>query len=142
MKYYKIKQGSSVLGIGDSGCLLCYQVKHNVWLHTDEDHAEVILPYGLEVLYHDYWMRQSDKSVEVAEDAEVIEITKQEFDDLYDQIIIQDEPVEEPEPPVEEPIEEESEELPFTMGDLLECLADLEMRVCLLEMGVNVNDNV
>lgn len=133
MKYYKIKDGASVLGIGDSSCLHYYQAKHKVWMKTDENRAEAILPYGQDILYHAYWMYQSDRSVAEAVDAEVIEIAQEEFNELYETLVIEDKPVIEEEPvPISEP-EPDIEELPLTMRDLLDIISDLQERVSALE---------
>lgn len=139
MQYFKIKNGNTVIGVGNTYGLQYYQEKHGVWLRTDIDHAEAIQPEGHDTLYHDYWMRQSDKSYEQATEADVIEITEEEYNTLAEQLIDDDtiiEPDEEPIPDEEEPVED----LPLTMGDLLEMVVDMDMRLCMLEMGVNLDD--
>ena len=87
-------------------------------------------------LYRDGWMIQHVEADRLAVAAEVVEIPGEEYDRLAEELTL-GEPVEKNEP--EETEQQESEEISgLTKTDMLEMLADMEMRISMLELGVAI----
>lgn len=100
MRYYKLIDGSSFVGIGTSYDMLCYQLKHRVFLRCDVSDAQYIR--NKETLYRATWMvPESVKNDCIL--LEIIEIDAAEYDALANAIETEEEiVVEQPEETVPE----------------------------------------
>lgn len=83
MTYYKIIKNNTFIGVADSNALLRYQTKHRIMVSCDVQDAQYII--CKDGLYHAEWMspENSDKRG-TYETADIIEITKDEYDTLYE----------------------------------------------------------
>lgn len=141
MRYYEIRDGSMIIGTCTSESMRRYQKKYCMIIATDEDHAEMVQADGEDCdLYRDGWMQQSSDAIRLSLPAEVREVTKEEYIRIRDELMNSDEPIEaEPEPaPQEEEAAPDETYSDMTKTDMLEMMADLEMRVAMLEMGVTM----
>ena len=111
MKFYKLIDGLEFIGIGRSNDLRKFQKKHQILLSCNESEAQYI-QCG-DVLYRDLWMVPlSTNDIEYMY-VDVIEINKEEYDELSLAIKLNEEikVIREPEPVVEEPLIEEQEQV-------------------------------
>lgn len=106
MKYYKIIQDDTFIGVVTSNNFIRYQKKHNVFVGTNEHRGEYI-EYN-SVLYKASWMRPSpyDTEEDKYEVAEIFEVTE-EFYNQYKIAIENNETIERDygEPPAPTPIQ-------------------------------------
>ena len=101
MKYYKVIQNNTFIGVASSNNFVRYQKKCRIFTSTDEFQVEFIECNNK--LYRDVWMQPSLFDIEQNrskfEFASVIEIDKETYDELYHAIEINISiPVEEPAP--------------------------------------------
>ena len=97
MKYYKVINGQLFVGIATTSELRKIQLRHNILISCTEQEAECIQIE--DNYYHAGWMKAVREDIG-AITADVIEIDKQEYDELYE-LIEHDEEIEpypEPEP--------------------------------------------
>lgn len=115
------------------------QPRRRIALISDEDHAEMIECDATGQLYRDQWMLQSTEATQRASLAIVMEIDVVRYTELIDQLALDNDGIPLPEPEPEEP-ETEDEDIfeDFTKTDMLDMLADLDMRVSLIELGVSL----
>lgn len=103
--YYKIINGNSFLGVCCSYDFRRFQKKHRILLFCRENEAQYVRCQNDDKLYHDMWMLPASELMkDPYQIASVIQITKDEYDILYN--------VEEYEIPPEEIEPEEVEEIP------------------------------
>lgn len=104
--YYKLIDGDKYIGVSTSFFFVKYQTKHNIMLSCDVSEAQYIMcddGDGAATLYHAQWMAPETASERGHYNyCDVIEITKEEFDTLFDV-----KEYEIPEPP-QETIDEET----------------------------------
>lgn len=81
MKYYKVIKDSEFIGVGTTHNLRRLQNKHNILLACDESQAQYIQIN--DELYHAQWMVPTKQEFILSE---VIEISKDEYDELYSAI--------------------------------------------------------
>lgn len=105
-KYYKLINGDEYIGVSTSLFFVRHQTKHNIMLSCDISEAQYIMcedSEGAATLYHAKWMAPENASERGHYNyCDVIEITKDEFDTLFE---VKDYEI--PEPP-QETIEEET----------------------------------
>lgn len=101
MKYYKIKIGNDIIGVGSSLDFRVYQHKHQIVLISTEEEAQYI--QFDEKLYHADWMKSVANNPLEYINADVIEIENEEYEIL--QKAVQTEKTI-PEPIIPEPIPE------------------------------------
>lgn len=97
MKYYKVINGQLFVGIATTSELRKIQLRHNILISCTEQEAECIQIE--DNYYHAGWMKAVREDIG-AITADVIEIDKEEYDELYE-LIEHDEEIEpypEPEP--------------------------------------------
>ena len=140
MDYYKILSGSRIVGASSTNGLRKWQRKYSrvVAARGADDASMIACEYPEDdlALYRDGWMIQHVEADRLAVAAEVVEITGEEYDRLAEELTL-GEPVEENEP--EETEQQEPEEISgLTKTDMLEMLADMEMRISMLELGVAI----
>lgn len=102
----------------------------------------MIQPAGTDDIYHADWMLAP--GIE-CEDAVVEEITAEEYEKLVEDLatgaVALEQIIEDQEPPAADPEDTApAKDDRMTLADILEIITDQEMRITLLEMGVNVND--
>lgn len=144
--YYKITEPAEVLGIpttyilgvGTSESMRRYQSRYGLIEISDENNAEMIEADLSGELYTAPWMRQERSRL--AKMANVEEITEQEYLEIRKKLADASAPleIEQPDQDPEQDGQPEPEESVFqlTTADLLEMVADLQTRVCLLELGI------
>lgn len=102
MLYYKLINGTTFVGIATSLDMRRYQHKHRILLVCDESKAQYV--QCNDKLYHARWMLPINTNQVVYDTAEVIQISKEEYDILFETIEAGKDIVIEPE---QEVIEEE-----------------------------------
>lgn len=101
IKYYKLINGSEFIGVASSYNFLKFQTKHRIMLACAEDTAQYVICEKTQKIYHAKWMvPESSEKRGQYETIDVIQITKEEYDLLYDV-----EEYEIPEPEIIEPEE-------------------------------------
>lgn len=140
MSYYKIRShDGTVLGIASAPGLRKWQTKYSrVIAARNQDEASMIAcdyPEGNE-LYRDTWMIQHPEADRHSVLAEVIEITREQYNELSDELSAGDVHEGIPEEAPEKPEEPTETIAAMTKTDMLEMLADLELRISMLELGV------
>ena len=103
MNYYKIINDNLIVGVVDNDAMRKYQRKHNVTLICGADEAQYA--QYKDTLYHDNWMLPVSDNVPYTM-AQIISINKDEYDELLEQLAIEDEII----VPNPEPEEESSQE--------------------------------
>lgn len=100
MRYFKVIKNNEFIGILTSDGFRKYQVKHRILLACTENDGQYV--YCEENLYRDNWLAPLNNSVISYTLADITEITKEEYDELYEIIHgggeIDPEPEPEPEP--------------------------------------------
>lgn len=104
MNYYKIINDNLIVGVVDNYAMRKYQSKHNVILICGADDAQYA--QYKDTLYHDNWMLPVSDNVPYAI-AQIISINKDEYDELLEQLAIEDEIIVPNPEPEEEPSQEE-----------------------------------
>lgn len=84
MKYYKIIQDGTFIGVVTSNDFVRYQVKHGVFITSNERRGEFV-EYKNK-LYRGTWMPPSVYTEGAFELADIIEITKEVYDQFYEAI--------------------------------------------------------
>lgn len=108
MKYYKVINGQIFVGIATTSELRKIQLRHNILISCTEKEAECIQVE--DKYYHAGWMKAVREDVG-AITADVIEISKEEYDELYEMIERDEEITPTPEPePTPEPTPDEQEQ--------------------------------
>ena len=138
MRYYEIRRDGKIVGCGSSRSMRRIQPRRRIALISDEDHAEMIEDDATGQLFRDQWMLQSTEATQRASLAIVMEIDVARYMELIDQLTLEDDGIPLPEPEPEEPAAEEEIFDDFTKNDVLDMLADLDMRVSMIEMGVEL----
>ena len=109
MKYFKlIKDRVTFIGIATTDDFRKFQIKHSILLACKEDDAQYINCDNN--LYRDTWLAPLNNNIITYETSEIIEITKEEYDELYEMIERDEEITPEPEPqpePIPDPEEED-----------------------------------
>lgn len=103
MKYYKIIQDKSFIGVVRSGQFVSESTDNHRLFYTDELHGQYV-NYN-EILYRDYWMIPLISNKYSYQNAEIQEITEEEYLSILQTIQNNEEII------IEEPIEEEEEEI-------------------------------
>lgn len=80
MRYYKLINDSTFIGVGCSADMRRYQKKHNILLACDENYAQYI-QIG-DDLYHADWMVPTDEMTISFKTAKIIEIDENEYNAL------------------------------------------------------------
>ena len=97
MKYYKIIDCSSFIGVGTSSDMRRFQTKHKIILACNESRAQYI-QVG-DNFYHDMWMLPIGSTTVEYKNADIIQIEKNEYDILLESAetgeIILEEPIKE-----------------------------------------------
>ena len=102
MKYFKVIKGNEFVGILTSDGFRKYQVKHSLLLACTENEGQYV--YCENNIYRDNWLAPLNNSVISYELADITEITKEEYDEIYEIIHGGGEIDPEPEPePTPEP---------------------------------------
>lgn len=110
--YYKIINGNSFIGVCCSYDFRRFQKKHRILLFCRENEAQYVRCQNDDKLYHDMWMLPASELMkDPYQIASVIQITKDEYDILYN--------AEDYEIPPEETEPEEVEEIPVDPVDTL-----------------------
>lgn len=112
MKYFKVIGDSIFLGVGTEHDMRMFQMKHRVILACSLEKAQYIQLGN--VLYHDIWMLPETIQDDSVIDAQVIEISQNEYEALYSAIESGEEiQIEEDIPPQQddEPIVDENTEI-------------------------------
>lgn len=138
MDFYKIIRDSTVVGVGQM-FLRWYPSKHDFY-YCDIDDAERVQDIVTETLYHADWLRDAPSGADAAPEAEVIQISAVEYDELYEQLrdgeeipALEPDPGQEPEPvPVAEP---EPEDRPMSVQEMREKIEELDEMLNII-MGV------
>ena len=104
MNYYKIINDNLIVGVVDNDAMRKYQRKHNVILICGANEAQYV--QFKDILYHDDWMLSVDDSVPYLL-AQIVSINKDEYDELLEQLAIEDEIIVPNPEPEEEPSQEE-----------------------------------
>ncbi len=81
MKYYKLINGSTFIGVGTDSDLRRYQLKHKIILACLPEQAQYI-QIG-EILYHAKWMLPETIENSIYTTVDILEIEKSEYDALY-----------------------------------------------------------
>lgn len=106
MNHYKIINNNLIVGVIDDCAMRKYQQKHSIILICAIDDAQYA--QYKETLYHDNWMLPVSDNVPYTM-AQIVSINKDEYDELLEQLAIEDEIiVPNPEPEEESSQEEES----------------------------------
>lgn len=84
MLYYKLINGTTFVGIATSLDMRRYQHKHRILLVCDESKAQYV--QCNDKLYHARWMLPINTNQVVYDTAEVIQISKEEYDILFETI--------------------------------------------------------
>lgn len=107
MKYYKILNSSTVIGVGLDSDMRRFQEKHRVILACSSENAQYIQVDNK--LYHAKWMLPETNDCGAIYGIEIIEISESEYNTIYSAIesgkdipVFEDDPVPE-EPPIEDP---------------------------------------
>ena len=105
-KYYKLISGENFVGIATQHDFRMYQAKNNIVLACEADDAQYIQCDG--ILYRDIWMSPTTTDTVIYARVDIISISKEEYDVLYesiekgeDVIIV---PPDEPDEPEPEPV--------------------------------------
>lgn len=104
--FYKLINGQNFVGIATSDDFLKYQTKNAILLTCGEGSAQYVACN--DQLYHASWMAPIITEQYLYEFADVVEITQEEYDALYqaihdgDEIPVIPDPQDEPEPPEEQ----------------------------------------
>lgn len=109
MNYYKILNDSVFIGVGTDLDMRKYQSKHRIFLACKPEQAQYI--QANDELYHAQWMLPEPIGFDKQDFVEVIEISKSEYDILYDAIESGDEIIIEEDKKEEPPIVDENTEL-------------------------------
>lgn len=105
MKYYKVISGQNFIGIATTSDMRKIQTRHNILIACTEKEAQCVQVD--EAFYHAGWMKSIDNiSTEIAE---VIEITKEEYDQLYEMIKDDEDITVDPDTDVDNPTEDEED---------------------------------
>lgn len=104
MNYYEIINGNLIVGVVNDDAMRKYQRKHNIILICSADEAQYV--QFKDVLYHDDWMLPVGDNVPYTL-AQIISINKDEYDELLEQLAIEDEIIVPNPEPEEEPSQEE-----------------------------------
>ena len=104
MNYYKIINDNLIVGVVDNDAMQKYQRKHNVTLICGVDDAQYA--QYKDTLYHDNWMLPVSDNVPYTM-AQIVSINKDEYDELLEQLAIEDEIIVPNPEPEEEPSQEE-----------------------------------
>ena len=110
MKYYKVINGTTFIGIATTTDLRKFLYKNRVLIISSENEAQYV-QIGND-LFHDSWMKKPDLGIDY-EIADVVQITQEEYEELYE-MIEKDEEIT-PEPPVEPTPEPEPEQEDVTV---------------------------
>lgn len=110
MKYYKVINGTTFIGIATTTDLRKFLYKNRVLIISSENEAQYV-QIGND-LFHDSWMKKPDLGIDY-EVADVVQITQEEYEELYE-MIEKDEEIT-PEPPVEPTPEPEPEQEDVTV---------------------------
>lgn len=118
MKYYKVIDGNTFIGIGTTFNLLRFLRKNNILISCTENFAQYI--QIVDKLYHASWMKKAEDDIDCFT-ANVIEITEEEYDDIDSTIDKGEEIIIEPDEPVvpDEPQEEEEPTVEFVKANKL-----------------------
>lgn len=95
MKYYKVISGQLFVGIATTSELRKLQLRHNILISCTEQEAECVQIE--DNYYHAGWMKAVREDIG-AITADVIEINKEEYDELYELIERDEEITPDPEP--------------------------------------------
>lgn len=83
MTYYKLIKNNTFIGVATSDAFLRYQTKHRIMLSVDVQEAQYIMCN--DDIYHAVWMSpENSEKRGIYETVDVIEITKEEYDTLYE----------------------------------------------------------
>ena len=135
MKYYKVINGTTFIGIATTTDLRKFLYKNRVLIISSENEAQYV-QIGND-LFHDSWMKKPDLGIDY-EVADVVQITQEEYEELYE-MIEKDEEIT-PEPPVEPTPEPEPEQEDVTV-EYAKTLKTKEMSaVCqsMISSGIDV----
>lgn len=109
MKYFKIIKENTFIGIITSDDFRRFQIKHKRILVCDENTAQYA--WCQDKMYRDNWLSPLITDLVQYELADITEITKEEYDELYEMIEQDEEITPTPEPePEPEPIPDEQEQ--------------------------------
>ena len=84
MTYYKVIKDNEFIGIGTSYELRKYQLKHNILLIADDDTAQYIDING--ILYRDSWFKVVTTDTIQYENADIVVISEEEYQQLFEAI--------------------------------------------------------
>lgn len=84
MTYYKVIKDNEFIGIGTSYELRKYQTKHGILLVADDDTAQYIYING--ILYRDNWFKVVTTDTIQYENADIVVISYEEYQQLFDAI--------------------------------------------------------
>ena len=96
MKYFKVIKGNKFIGILTSDGFRKYQIKHRILLACTEKDGQYAECDGS--LYRDNWLAPLNNNIITYELADITEITKEEYDELYEMIERDEEITPDPEP--------------------------------------------
>lgn len=104
MNYYKIVNGNLIVGVVDDSAMRKYQRKHNIILICNADEAQYV--QYKDILYHDNWMLPVEDSMPYIL-SQVVTISDDEYEELLEQLAIEEEVVVPSGEPEDEPYQEE-----------------------------------
>lgn len=104
MNHYKIINNNLIVGVIDDGAMRKYQQKHNIILICAIDDAQYA--QYKDTLYHDNWMLPVSDNIPYTM-AQIVSINNDEYDELLEQLAIEDEIIVPNPEPEEEPSQEE-----------------------------------
>ena len=132
MTFFKVIQEKTVVSVG---CVfLKWNIKKNALFVCDVDKGEFVQSYDEKHIYHDDWLKSAPKEAGKHEEAEIVIITQQEYEDLLaildeGEVVIETPPIEEPQ---EEMPEAPVEEKPMSISEMRETIAHQQEQIDML----------
>lgn len=125
MNYYKITKDQTVVGVGSQ--FYRWHDKTNRYMCCDLGKGECVQDTLSEVYYHDAWLRTLPATAYPVENADVILISQEEYNELYEQLAGGEEiPFEPPAPePEPEPERQDEDDHIMTVQEMRERIAEL-----------------
>lgn len=136
MTYFKVIQENKVVSVGSA--FLKWNVKRQRFFISSVDEGQFVQSYDEQHIYHDQWLKPSPTEAGVHEEAKVVIIDLQEYEELLE-ILNEGEVIEEvpiiPEEPEEIP--EPIEEKPMSISEMRETIARQQEQINMLINKLN-----